>query len=280
MTPSGGPPLWGLDEQEVRFLEAHETRSHALGGRLMRDLGDALLLFAPRDRDPFFNRLAAIRWPEGEAAFDARLAEALALFASLDRRPHIWSSPAFTRPGDLATRLAAHGFADTGGGYVMLLVHAPPAVPETAAVDVERYDGGPAATAPAGTMADIAAVLAGSFGLDADQLAAVEAETVAAFRAPEFHLCLARVGGRAVAVAKRYTFDGASYLSSIGTLPGFRGHGLGLLVTLASIHDALAAGSRYVYLGVYTGNDRAIDVYRRSGMEILGGRGSDLLLVG
>jgi GNAT superfamily N-acetyltransferase len=273
------PPLWGLDGDEVRFLELHEARCHALGGRLVRDLGDAVLLFAPRDRQPFHNRLAALRWPDGEDAFDARLGDALALFAALDRRPHVWSSPAFGRPADLADRLVAHGFVDTGGGYVMLLVREPPPPPVVPGVRLERYDGGLGAPVERAVLREIASVLVRSFGLDEEQLGPVEVETAEAFGSPAFHVCLAREGGEPVAVAKRYTFDGATYLSSIGTVPGRRGRGLGLLLTVAAIRDGLAEPSTYVYLGVYTENDRAIDVYRRAGMEILGGRGGDFLLV-
>jgi GNAT superfamily N-acetyltransferase len=280
MRRDAGPPLWGLDAAAIRFLGAHETRAHALGGRTMRDLGDAVLLFDPGDRDPFFNRLVSIRWPDDGPAFEARLGEAIALFAGLDRRPHIWTSPAFDRPADLGARLVGRGFADAGGAYVMLLVREPPMVPVPRGVRVERLGGGPGVTVPEATLRGIARVLVDSFGLDRDLLDAVAAETADAFGSPDFHVCLARDGGAPVAVAKRYTFDGASYLSSIGTVPGQRGRGLGLLVTDAAIRDALEASSRYVYLGVNAHNDRAIDVYRRAGMEILGGRAGDLVLAG
>jgi len=49
------------------------------GGR-----GDASL-----DPDPFWNRVSALRMPAEVDAFEARLAELLALFAGLDRRPHL-----------------------------------------------------------------------------------------------------------------------------------------------------------------------------------------------
>jgi ribosomal protein S18 acetylase RimI-like enzyme len=277
---AAGPPLWGLDEEAVRFVEIHETRAHALGGRTMRDLGDGVLLFAARDRDPFFNRVAAVRWPDDEDAFDHRLAEVITLFAALDRRPHVWTSPAFSRPADIAARLAGHGFLDTDGGYVMILVRPPGDAPDLPpGVVVERLDGGPGVTVRGSILTDISRVLARSFGVDGEQLEAVEAETAEAFASPDFHVCLVRSRGEAVAVGKRYSFDGATYLSSIGTVPGQRGRGLGFLVTDALVRDGLAAGSEVVYLGVHTHNDRAIAVYRRVGMEVLGGRSGDYLLV-
>jgi ribosomal protein S18 acetylase RimI-like enzyme len=273
-----GPPLWGCDAEEIRFLEIHETRCHALGGRLMRDLGDAVLLFSPRDRDPFVNRVAAVRWPAEKAAFDARVGDILALFAALDRRPHIWASAAFGPP-DLTTRLAEHGFVDTGGGYTMVLIREPPPAPEVPGVLLERYDGGPLVDVRGDDLRDIAGVLVAAFGLTDEHVEPVARETSEALRSPDFHVCLVREGTEPVAVAKRYTFDGATYLSSIGTLPGHRGRGLGRLVTDAVIRDGIAAASRYVYLGVYKDNDPAIELYRRLGMEILGGRGGDFVLL-
>ena len=57
---------------------------------------------------------------------------------------------------------------------------------------------------------------------------------------PRVVLALARVDGVPAAVAKATSFDGHTYLSSIGTLPGFRGRGLAGLVTR---HAMAAAGA-------------------------------------
>jgi ribosomal protein S18 acetylase RimI-like enzyme len=264
----------------VRFLEIHETRAHALGGRLMRDLGDCVLLHAPRDRDPFFNRVAVVRWPEGGGAFDHRLAETLALFVGLDRQPHVWTSPAFGRPRDLAGRLVDCGFRDLGGGYVMLLVRPPAsrAEPLPPGTTVERLRGGPGVTVREDAIRDIGRVLVESFRVDPRDREPIEAETFESLRSPALSVCLVRVDGEPVAVGKRYTFDGASYLSAIGTRPGHWGRGYGSIVTDALIRDSLADGVRYVYLGAFADNDRAIELYRRAGLEILGDRASDLLL--
>ena len=70
-------------------------------GREVRDLGDAVLLHDASDREPFWNRLAGVDWPTGAAAFDRRLTEALALFAGLDRIPHVWPMPGYDEPPDL-----------------------------------------------------------------------------------------------------------------------------------------------------------------------------------
>jgi len=278
---SAGPPLYGIDEAAMRFIEIHETRAHAIGGRVMHDLGDCVLLESPRDREPFFNRVAAVRWPDEPGAFDHRLAEVMSLFAGFDRRPHVWTAPAFSGPTDRGARLAGHGFRDIGGGYVMLLVRPPvdnrPNDPQ--GVVLERLDGGPGRAVSLETIREIAQVLAESFAAGHDRVDVVAEETVGAFASPAFHVCLARLAGRPVAVGKRYTFDGASYLSSIGTRPGHRGRGLGSFITDHLVRDSLADGSRHVYLGVHAHNDRAISIYRRAGLEILGERSGDYLLV-
>lgn len=275
-----GPPLHGLDEATLRFIEVHETRAHAIGGRVMHDLGDCVLLHAPRDRDPFFNRVAAVRWPRDPMLFERRLAEVFALFAGLDRRPHVWTAPAFNTPADLGARLVDQGFREIGAGYVMALVRGPLGEPlrPTCGVTIERLHGGPGVTVRDETAREIGRILGESFAVDLDRFEAIEAEVLEAFGSRAFHVCLVRSGGEPVAVGKRYTFDGASYLSSIGTRPGHRGQGHGSLVTRALIGDAIAAGSRHVYLGVHAHNDRAISVYRREGLDIVGERAGDFLL--
>ena len=60
---------------EVHYLERHETAANAVGGRTLRDLGDCLFLYTEDEREPFGNRVGALRWPSAPAAFDARLAE-------------------------------------------------------------------------------------------------------------------------------------------------------------------------------------------------------------
>ena len=84
--------------------------------------------------------------------------------------------------------------------------------------------------------------------------------------------------GEPAATARRTTFDGASYLSSIGTRPAFRGRGLGALVTALATRDSLAAGSRLTYLGVFADNAIARRMYERLGFVPIGRPGSDLLL--
>ena len=108
----------------------------------------------------------------------------------------------------------------------------------------------------------------------------VEAETAASLANPAFTHYLARVDGEPAAVARRATFEGASYLSSIGTAAWARGRGLGELVTLAATADAVAAGSEWTYLGVFADNAAAIRLYGAPGSRSLGEPAPDLLLVG
>ena len=87
----GGPSTGGyrgavirtvsLDDATTRRLEWHETMAHAIPSRVVRDLGDALVLHDPRDPDPFWNRMVSVRWPASPDAFDRRLDEAVTMFA-------------------------------------------------------------------------------------------------------------------------------------------------------------------------------------------------------
>ncbi len=229
----------------MRFLEAHEARSNAHADRVLRDLGDCLLLYAPRDPDPFVNRVTAVRWPRDPGAFDHRIAEIVTLFGSLGRRPCLWTAPAFNTPADLPARLVAHGFREHSRGHMMVLARRPvePAAlpPEVA---VERIAGG---TGPGqDRVAGLARLLVEALGAQPGQAPAVAAETAAALRSSALHVVVVRQAGVAVAVGKRFTADGASYLSSIGTLPGQRGRGHGRLVTETLVRDSLAEGSRWV----------------------------------
>jgi GNAT superfamily N-acetyltransferase len=274
----------GIDADVLRFLERHEARVHALPGRQVRDLGDAVLLHDPLDREPFWNRVNAIQWPEEPRAFDTRLAETMALFSTIDRIPHVWPRNAFNEPGDLAERLVAYGFSDVGGGHLMVLADAEPSTARARrrlprGVTVERLHG-IAGDARIRAAAGIAGVLVEAFEVEPDRRAPIELETEAMFDIDDLHACLVRVNGEPAAAAKRATFDNATYLSSIGTRPGFRGRGLAELATAIVTADAVSEGCRWVYLGVFTGNDVAIHLYERLGFVRLGPPAPDLLFRG
>jgi ribosomal protein S18 acetylase RimI-like enzyme len=278
---SGGPA--GPSEvtpADVRWLAWHEACAHALTSREVRDLGDAWLLYDETDREPFWNRIAGVAWPTPAAAFDRRLTEALALFAGLDRVPHVWPFPGFDEPADLTERLLAHGFVDHGGGLLLVLdparaVTDPPPVGSDVTVErLHRLTGRPALAAAEA----IAAVLVRSFAVEPERRVAIELEAVQGLTTDAYHAILVRVDGRPAAVARRTTFAGGSYLSSIGTDPDFRGRGLGRLVTALASADSLAAGSRWTYLGVFEDNDVAQRLYFGLGFAALGGVAPDLLL--
>src|SRR5215207_6250353 len=94
-----------LTAADFRWLAWHEARAHALIGREVREFGDAVLLYDETGREPFWNRLAGIAWPAVAGAFDRWLTEAVALFAGLDRIPHVWPMPGYDEPADLTERL-------------------------------------------------------------------------------------------------------------------------------------------------------------------------------
>ncbi len=269
-----------IDAATMTAIERHELYSHALPSREARDLGDALLLHDPRDGDPFWNRLQAVRWPEDPAAFDRRLAETLALFAILGRQPHVWPSPVHAGPPDLALRLAGNGFVDVGGGHLMVMAHADaagPVRPGEAARGVElRVIAGPA-DADARDLEDAGLVLATAFGAPASRAHELALDLEKTLPDPRVALVLVRVDGMAAATAKATTFDGWTYLSSIGTLPGFRGRGLGALATRQAIAVAREYQDSRPYLGVFSGNEVAIRLYERLGFRSVG-ESPDLLL--
>ena len=274
------PRFIDLDDATVLALERHETHAHALPSREVRDQGDALVLFDRRDPDPFWNRMVSVRWPVAPAAFDHRLTEAIAFFGILLRTPHLWPSPRHSSPRDLVERLRQHGFRDIGGGHLMLLEH-PAAVrpihPSELARGVTLTGIRHAADACEGDVQDIARVLAESFGALPERAAELASDLLIGLDDPRVALALARVDGEPAAVAKATTFDGLTYLSSIGTREEFRGRGLGELVTRHAIVTGGGRESRYAYLGVFSGNAPALRLYERLGFASIG-ESPDLLL--
>lgn len=269
----------------MRRLLIHEAHVHSTPGRELRDLGDGILLHDPADPEPFWNRLVAVRWPAEREAFDRRLTEMLLLFATLGRQPHLWPSPAHDTPSDLVARLLASGFRDMGPGSVMALVTPPAGAARPAGngdlprgVSLERTAGlGGSQAAVLGP--SIVEVLADAFDVTPDREPGVLAETLMSLGHAWFTHYLVRLDGRPAAVARRATFDGLSYLSSIGTASWARGRGLARIVTLAAVRDSLVAASEWTYLGVFADNGPAIQLYESLGFERVGEAGPDLLLV-
>ena len=282
MNPGPASPSPRIDATVVRRLLRHEAEVHAIPGRTLRDLGDAILLHDPVEREPFWNRLEGLRWPEDPAAFDRRLTETLVLFASIGRTPHIWATPIHDSPGDLVARLESNGFRDMGMGNVMMLVDPEPSQfsasqPRQDGVTVERLAGVEGQEAEAVASA-IVEVLIDAFEVDPERRPAIEVETVASLSHPWFTHYLIRADGEPAAVARRATFEGVTYLSSIGTAGWARGRGLGTLITRMAASEGLADGSAFVYLGVFADNSDAIGVYQRSGFQQVGSSCPDMLL--
>ncbi|HET7169153.1 MAG TPA: GNAT family N-acetyltransferase [Candidatus Limnocylindrales bacterium] len=274
-----------VDAATHRRLLRHEAQVHAIPGRELRDLGDSLLLHDADDPEPFWNRIEAIRWPAAPAAFDRRLAEVAVLFAAIGRQPHAWLSPPHDQPADLAARLVANGFEDMGQGLLMVAdddARARSALavsPLRDGVRLERFTAlsGDAAASAADS---IAGVLVAAFLVGDARRSSLGLETQLSLADPRFTHYLVRQDDRPVAVARRATFDGLSYLSSIGTLPEARGHGYGRFVTATALVDARAAGSEWVHLGVFADNAPARLLYERLGFVVSGEPGPDMVLTG
>jgi ribosomal protein S18 acetylase RimI-like enzyme len=280
---AGADRIRTMDPATMRRLMLHEGRIHAVPGRELRDLGDAILLHDPVESEPFWNRVECVRWPSDANAFDRRLTETLVLFASLGRQAHIWATPLFDDPPDLVDRLEANGFVDVGKGDLMALADPEPALATPvealpAGVTIERHHlvTGPGASAVTGAIVD---VLDDAFEVGGARHAAMEAETAASLANPWFTYYLVRLDGRPAAVTRRATFEGASYLSSIGTAGWARRRGLGGLVTRLATADSIELGSDWTYLGVFADNPGAASIYRQAGFVRVGQSCPDLLLM-
>jgi GNAT superfamily N-acetyltransferase len=274
-----------IDTPTFRRLLLHEAHVHAVPARQVTDLGDSILLLDPSDPEPFWNRLAAVHWPDDHAAFDRRLTEVMLRFVGAARQPHVWLAPPHDRPADIGARLVSSGFEDTGKGLVMATRSPDPfraALERVQAPDVEirtfETVDDPAAAQTAGHA--LVDVLLEAFGVPEDRRPGVVIETLASLRDPRFTHYLVTVGGAPAAVARRATFDGITYLSSIGTKIAARGRGLGRLVTARAALDGLEAGSEWVHLGVFEDNEPARDLYGRLGFVPACHPGPDMLLLG
>jgi ribosomal protein S18 acetylase RimI-like enzyme len=237
-----------------------------------------VMLFSSIEKEPFFNRLTAVRWPSDPAEFDRRLAQACELFTALDRKPYMWVIPGLTTPRDIVGRLASNGFVDQGGGYDMVLTQEP------APVDIRLPRGAvlehwnaPSPEELPGKAAALALVIGEAFGIPPERRANLSREIGLTMERPDFHAYVVSIDGEPVATGERYTFDGASYLSSIGTRPAWRGRGLARAITQTLARDSLTAGIDLIYLGVYAENTGAMRLYRDLGFSIFGPRSADML---
>lgn len=263
----------------ARRLAAHELEVHTGGDRVVRDLGDALLLHDPADPEPYWNRLAAPRWPRDPDAFRRRLDEVVTLFATLDRLPHLRSLAIDGEPPNLVDRLVRRGFRVVGRDRVMVLMDAAPAqelgatLAARPGLALEHLGRGPENRA-----IDVARLLVQAFQVESDRVPSLGAEALAAGRREGGAVLLLLEAGVPAAVARRVTVDGATYLSSIATAPQLRDRGYGSLVTALAIVEALEAGSRLVHLLVDAANEPALRLYERLGFVAVGEPIVDLVL--
>jgi ribosomal protein S18 acetylase RimI-like enzyme len=277
-----------IDASTVRRLLRHEAEVHAIPGRTLRDLGDALLLYDADQREPFWNRVEAVRWPADPSAFDRRLAEIGVLFASIGRRPHVWTSPPHDEPVDLVERLLANGFENVGEGLLLVAYDGElarkalqrPGLGRAMSLERHRAVADADAADTADTAEAIVSVLMDAFGVETARQPGLLGETRTSLGDARFTHYLIRRDGLPVAVARRATFDAISYLSSIGTVEPVRGIGLGRYITATAMIDALDEGSEWIHLGVFADNVPARRLYESLGFVMSGDPGPDMILVG
>ncbi|MEO8462961.1 MAG: GNAT family N-acetyltransferase [Chloroflexota bacterium] len=271
-------PLHVHDQALGRRLALHEAHVHARSNRELRDLGDGVLLYDPADPEPFWNRLVAPIWPEDEEGFNRRLGEVITLFATLGRMPHVRTLPLGGRPSNIAERLMRAGFRLIGRDRSLALVD-PGTVLSLSRTLAQRTNlrvehvGEEAAP----RAMDVARVLVEAFGVETDRISGLAAETLTAARRPGGAALLLLDDDRPVAAARRVTVEGATYLSSIGTIPPARGKGYASLLTAIAARDALQSGSEIVHLLADAETDSALQLYRRLGFELVGEPIADLL---
>jgi ribosomal protein S18 acetylase RimI-like enzyme len=283
------------DPDLARRLVLHEARAQQTPARELRDLGDGWLFHDPNDAEPFWNRLIAPSWPAEPAAFARRLDEVITLFATLGRLPHIRPLPAGCEPPDMARRLQAAGFETMGADRRMVLVEPDRVAGLLAATEARvaaNLAGGSVSVTRQGAMPgvrnpwadrrrfaiDASLVLGEAFGVGVARRLALENDVLACVGRPGCSMLMLHVGDEPAAVARRASTEDGSYLSSIGTRPAFRGHGLGALVTLLAVRDAIEAGRTVIHLAVEADNDAARRLYERLGFVAVGDPAPDLLL--
>ena len=274
----------GIPTSLVLRLLRHEAAVHAVPDRIIRELGDAILLHDTVDPEPFWNRLEAVQFPSDPRDFDRRLAEIGILFASIGRQPHVWLLPPHDSPTDVYDRLVANGFEDAGPGHLMVATNDAAArsalsrVPAPG-VTIERYRDIHGADAERAANA-VVGVLLTAFDVGDERRPGVVSETLATLGDSRFTHYLVRLDGAPVAAARRATFDRMSYLSSIGTSTAARGRGLGRLVSATAMVDGFEEGSELVHLGVFHDNVPARSLYEALGFDYAGEPGPDMILVG
>jgi ribosomal protein S18 acetylase RimI-like enzyme len=282
--------LLPADLELARRLMVHEAEVQRTGGRELRDLGDGWLLHDRADPEPFWNRLVAPRWPADPPAFERRLDEVTTLFATLDRMPHVRPMPLGNEPPDIADRLARHGFERQGADLRMILRDPGPCrglvgggqawKAPWSRIRISRHPGGSSGP-PRLWAADASLVLAEAFEVDPYRRAALESDLLACAQRPECSVLLLFDADEPVATARRTTVGDGTYLSSIGTRPGWRGRGHGALVTALAVCDAIGLSGdpapAFVHLAVDVGNPVARRLYERLGFEVLGEPVPDLI---
>jgi len=120
-------------------------------------------------------------------------------------------------------------------------------------------------------------ILAESFGALPGRASELARDLRGTLDDPRVVLAIVRVDGEPAGCAKTTTFDGMTYVSSVGTREAFRGRGLAGLATRHAV--ALGKGRRpgIVYLGVFSGNEPALHLYQRLGFASIG-ESPDMLL--
>lgn len=218
-----------------RAERAHYRLQAALYLTARRDLEGVSLFASPEIPDREWNHAALV--DVAAAAWPARLAEIRRFFDRRGLPPTVVVGP-FSRPLDLAARLADAGFAPS---FRHDWLFAPNDAPPEAATDVEI------AAVDGEARMDAFIDVFGAVYADDPEPGYARALWGSIRRAGVVHY-LATVEGRPAAVASALYGGGACGLYNLGVLPPYRRRGLGTALTARRLADARRRGDRLVFL--------------------------------
>jgi GNAT superfamily N-acetyltransferase len=200
---------------------------------------------------PMFN--GVFGWPDA-ADMDNAVGEILRPFAA-EAIPLLWVVPP---PNDGAAALGARGFRPSSVPGMVADLALLPDAEESEGVEVLRVDDD-------GRLLDEAlGISLMTNGFPQDAAAPLRHALEASAEGSQSQTFLATVGGVPAAASTLWCAAGVAGLYNVGTLPGYRGRGLGALVSVAAMAAGRDAGYR---TGVLQASDMGRPIYERLGFE-------------
>jgi ribosomal protein S18 acetylase RimI-like enzyme len=207
-------------------------------------------------RHPFMN--AVLRTQVARHEVEATIRDTLACLRAKDVTQFAWWVEPDSRPADLGEYLVAYGLTHTRGARGMAVdLAALEEVRAPANLSIKRVGD-------VATLRDWVQAASRGFGLDSDG----ESACFALFDGLGFDLPLRNyagyLDGEPVATAQLFLGTGVAGIYWVATVPEARRQGVGAVLTLAPLRDALALGYR---VGILHSAPMGFGVYRRLGFR-------------